>query len=237
MWAGSSIIDIVSITILVGMQNPYVLSTDPCGSSSGSAISTATNMVAVSLGTETDGSLLCLASFNSIVAIKPTVGLTSRDQVIPVSPRQDTVRSLARTVSDAVYVLDAIVGPDHNDPETIPGSKYIPHGGFKQYLNCYGLKGKRLGIVRNPFFGLLNNTNITLIFQKHFQTLREEGATIVDNLEIASINTILNPNASGESEALFAEFKLSLNAYLKNLVVSPVRSLSDIIAFNIKNAR
>ncbi|KAI9127671.1 hypothetical protein K1719_000664 [Acacia pycnantha] len=217
-------------------KNPYVLSADPCGSSSGSAISTAANMVAVSLGTETDGSLLCPASFNSIVAIKPTVGLTSRDQVIPVSPRQDSVGSLARTVSDAVYVLDAIVGPDHNDLETTAGSKYIPQGGFKQYLNRYGLKRKRLGIVRNPFFGLLNDTNITLIFQKHFQTLREEGAIMVDNLEIANINTILNPNASGESVTLLAEFKLSLNAYLKNLVVSPVRSLADIIAFNIKNA-
>ncbi|XP_054786831.1 probable amidase At4g34880 [Prosopis cineraria] len=217
-------------------KNPYVLSANPCGSSSGSAISTTANMVAVSLGTETDGSLLCPASFNSIVAIKPTIGLTSRDQVIPISPRQDTVGSLARTVSDAAYVLDVIAGPDYNDPETRTWSKYVPQGGFKRYLNRYGLKGKRLGIVRNPFFSLLNDTDITLAFEKHFQTLREEGATVIDNLEIANINTILNPNKSGEAVALLAEFKLSLNAYLKNLIVSPVRSLADIIAFNIKNA-
>lgn len=73
------------------MQNPYVLSADPCGSSSGSAISVAANMVAVSLGTETDGSIICPASFNDVVGIKPTVGLTSRAGVIPISPRQDTV--------------------------------------------------------------------------------------------------------------------------------------------------
>lgn len=73
------------------MQNPYVLSANPCGSSSGSAISIAANMAALSLGTETDGSILCPASFNAVVGIKPTVGLTSRSGVIPISPRQDTV--------------------------------------------------------------------------------------------------------------------------------------------------
>ncbi|KAK7264167.1 hypothetical protein RJT34_31772 [Clitoria ternatea] len=216
-------------------KNPYVLSSDPCGSSSGSAISTAANLVTVSLGTETDGSILCPASSNSVVGIKPTTGLTSRDQVIPISPRQDTVGALSRTVSDAVYVLDVIAGIDYNDPATTAWSKYIPLGGFRQYLNPNGLKGKRLGIVRNPFFGLLDS-DVTKAFEKHFQTLRQQGAVVVDNLEIANINTILNSNKSGEAVALVAEFKLSLNAYLKNLVVSPVRSLADVIAFNQKNA-
>ncbi|KAF7810801.1 putative amidase [Senna tora] len=217
-------------------KNPYVLSADPCGSSSGSAISTSANLVTVSVGTETDGSILCPASFNSVVGIKPTVGLTSRDQVIPVSPRQDTVGCFGRSVSDAVYVLDVIAGIDYNDPTTTTWSKYIPQGGFKQYLKPYGLKGKRLGIVRNPFFDLLNDSNITLDFENHFQILRREGAIVVDNLEISNVDTILNPNKSGEAVAIVAEFKLSLNAYLKNLVVSPVRSLADVIAFNDKNA-
>lgn len=73
------------------LQNPYVLSATPCGSSGGSAISVASNMVAVSLGTETDGSIICPSSFNSVVGIKPTVGLTSRAGVIPITPRQDTI--------------------------------------------------------------------------------------------------------------------------------------------------
>ena len=74
-----------------GVQNPYALSADPCGSSSGSAISVAANLVAVSLGSETDGSIICPSSSNSVVGIKPTIGLTSRSGVVPISPRQDTI--------------------------------------------------------------------------------------------------------------------------------------------------
>lgn len=81
-------------------------------------------------------------------------------------------RPIGRTVSDAVYVLDVIAGIDYNDPATITWSKYIPQGGFKQFLNRYGLKGKRLGIVRNPFFALLNDSNLNQAFEKHFETLR-----------------------------------------------------------------
>ena len=73
------------------VQNPYVLSADPCGSSSGSAISVAANLVAVSLGSETDGSIICPSNSNSVMGIKPTIGLTSRSGVVPISPRQDTI--------------------------------------------------------------------------------------------------------------------------------------------------
>ncbi|KAK9000324.1 hypothetical protein V6N11_080827 [Hibiscus sabdariffa] len=214
-------------------KNPYVLSATPCGSSSGPAISVAANLVTVSLGTETDGSILCPASFNSVVGLKPTVGLTSRAGVIPVTPRQDTIGPICRTVLDAVYVLDAITGFDPNDEATRHASNYIPPGGYKRFLNPYGLQGKRLGIVRDPFF---KNVGLSLgqTFENHFQTLRQGGAIVVDNVQIDNIDVILNVNASGEAAASIAEFKLSLNAYLEELVVSPVRSLADIIAFNLK---
>ncbi|PON83435.1 LOW QUALITY PROTEIN: Amidase [Trema orientale] len=215
-------------------RNPYVLSADPCGSTSGSAISVAANLVAVALGTETDGSILCPASFNSVVGIKPTPGLTSRAGVIPVTPRQDTVGAIGRSVSDAVYVLDAIVGIDYNDQSTRRASHYIPRGGYKQFLNPYGLQGKRLGIVRNPFFTSGSGSLQLQTFEHHFQTLAQRGAILIDNLEIANIDVILNFTLSGEAVASLAEFKLSLNDYLEDLVVSPVRSLADIIAFNIK---
>ncbi|KAL5791159.1 hypothetical protein ACOSQ2_006047 [Xanthoceras sorbifolium] len=216
-------------------KNPYVLSADPSGSSSGSAISVAANMAAVSLGTETDGSILCPSSSNSIVGIKPTVGLTSRAGVIPVSPRQDTIGPICRTVADAVYVLDVIAGSDYNDPATKEASKYIPYGGYKQFLKPCGLKGKRLGIVRNPFFTIFaQQLNLTQAFEYHLQTLRHEGAVLVDNLEIDNIDVTLNSTGSGETIALIAEFKLALNAYLKDLVASPVRSLADVIAINQK---
>ena len=86
--------------------NPYSLDRTPCGSSSGSATAVAANLVAVSLGTETDGSILCPASINGVVGIKPTVGLTSRAGVIPIAHSQDTVGPFARTVADAAAVLD-----------------------------------------------------------------------------------------------------------------------------------
>ncbi|KAK4562328.1 hypothetical protein RGQ29_004993 [Quercus rubra] len=214
-------------------KNPYVLSADPCGSSSGSAISVAANLVAVSLGSETDGSIICPSSSNSVVGIKPTIGLTSRSGVVPISPRQDTIGPICRTISDAVYVLDEIVGLDYNDKATIKASKYIPHGGYKQFLKVNGLKGKRLGIVRKPFYNFGNDTFLKKIFAQHLDTLRHEGAILVDNLEIANIDVILNIGTS-EMTALIIEFKQALNKYLKELVASPVRTLADAIAFNKK---
>ncbi|KAL3621358.1 hypothetical protein CASFOL_036270 [Castilleja foliolosa] len=217
-------------------RNPYVKSGNPCGSSSGSAISIAANMAMVSLGTETDGSLICPGDHNSVVALKPTVGLVSRAGVIPLSPRQDTVGPICRTVSDAAYVLDSIVGFDPRDAEaTKAAAKFIPMGGYTQFLNKDGLKGKRLGVVRSPFLALSNLSSVSPVFDAHLQTLREKGAIVLDNLEIADIDVILDPLQCGEVFALMAEFKLSLNDYLKELSSSPVRSLSDIIAFNQNN--
>ncbi|XP_051146342.1 probable amidase At4g34880 [Andrographis paniculata] len=219
-------------------KNPYAQGGNPCGSSSGSAISVAANMAMVSLGTETDGSLICPADHNSVVAIKPTVGLTSRAGVVPVSSRQDTVGPICRTVSDAVHVLDSIVGFDPRDSEaTQAAAKFIPRGGYAQFLNKDGLKGKRLGVVRDPFIALSNsaaasNSSNTAILDAHLRTLREKGATVIDNLQIPNIDVILNPLECGETTALLAEFKLTLNTYLKELTKSPVRSLSDIISFN-----
>ncbi|GJN32298.1 hypothetical protein PR202_gb20795 [Eleusine coracana subsp. coracana] len=110
--------------------NPYVLSHTPCGSSSGPGVAAAANMAAVTLGSETDGSILCPAAANSVVGIKPTVGLTSRSGVIPITPLQDSIGPMCRTVSDAVHVLDTIVGYDALDAKaTRAASKYIPRGG------------------------------------------------------------------------------------------------------------
>ncbi|KAH7518460.1 probable amidase At4g34880 [Ziziphus jujuba] len=218
-------------------MNPYVEAGDPCGSSFGSAISVAANLVAVSLGTETDGSLICPADHNSVVGIKPTVGLTSRAGVIPVSRRQDTIGPLCRTVSDAVYVLDAIVGYDPRDHEaTKAATKFIPAGGYKQFLKEDGLHGKRLGVVRNLILDSYNTCSTVSAFEHHFNTLRQRGATILDNLEIANTDIILDPFQSGEAITLLAEFKVNINEYLKELSKSPVRSLADIIAFNSDNS-
>ncbi|RHN42513.1 putative asparaginyl-tRNA synthase (glutamine-hydrolyzing) [Medicago truncatula] len=214
-------------------KNPYTLD-DPCGSSSGSAISVAANLVTVSLGTETDGSILCPSGLNSVVGIKPTVGITSRAGVIPISPRQDTVGPICRTVSDAAYVLETIAGIDTFDEATIEASKYIPEGGYAQFLKKDGLIGKRIGVVKR-YYSFRNDTFPDKTFKLHLKTLRQRGAVLVDNLKIDNIDEIISDPS--EEIAMNFEFKLSLNAYLKDLVASPVRSLADVIAFNKKNPK
>ncbi|CAM0908381.1 unnamed protein product [Alopecurus aequalis] len=214
-------------------KNPYVLSADPCGSSTGSAIAAATGMAAVTLGTETDGSILCPASLNSVVGIKPTVGLTSRAGVIPVTSRQDTVGPICRTVTDAVHVLDAIVGYDALDAlATKAASKYIPRGGYAHFLKKDGLKGKRIG-VPNGFFTYPNGTVQNTVYQQHLNTIREQGAIVIKELEIENLDEIMDTLNNGQQIVLPAEFKLSLNSYLSGLSYSPVRSLASVIAFNI----
>uniref|UniRef100_J3LVS8 Amidase domain-containing protein n=1 Tax=Oryza brachyantha TaxID=4533 RepID=J3LVS8_ORYBR len=191
-------------------------------------------MAAVTLGTETDGSILCPASKNSVVGIKPTVGLTSRAGVIPISPRQDTVGPICRTVSDAVHVLDAIVGYDALDAEaTGAASKYIPRGGYGQFLKMDGFRGKRIGIL-NGFFVKPYGKKQLDVYQKHIAEMRKHGATVIENIEIVeNLNETTKIHLwSIDLVLMQAEFKLSLNAYLSDLLYSPVRSLADVIAFN-----
>nr|GEX52212.1 hypothetical protein [Tanacetum cinerariifolium] len=213
--------------------NPYVATMDPCASSTGSAISVATNMVTVSLGTETDGSILCPPSANSVVGIKSTVGLTSHAGVVSVSPRQDTVRLICKTVTDVVYVLDPIVGFDTNDAvATRDASKYIPRDGYLKHLTPGGLEGKRLGVLRAyPYFGFANDTKTLTKFEKHCKSI----ATLIENLDIIDFDDIILMFNS-EFVAILAEFKIALNDYLKDLLASPMRTLADVIAFNDKFA-
>ncbi|XP_021810448.1 putative amidase ARB_02965 [Prunus avium] len=136
--------------------------------------------------------------------------------------------------TDAAYVLDVIAGIDSNDLATSEASRYIPKGGYAQFLRPDGLRGKRIGIV-TALFNFVGDASQTQTFEQHFNTLRKRGAVLVDNLEIAHFDEIYN--ASSEIIALSAEFKIYLNTYLKNLVASPVRSLADVIAFNNKNSK
>ncbi|CAK9315342.1 unnamed protein product [Citrullus colocynthis] len=202
--------------------NPYVASGGTCGSSSGSAICVAANMVTVSLGTETHGSILCPSDHNSVVGFKPTVGLTTRAGVIPIMSRHDTIGPIARTLSDAVYVLDAIVGFDPRDAEaTSQASKFIPQGGYKQFLNPME---KEL-VLLQPHL-LMSSIQC-----------KQRGAVIMDDLEITDIDIILSPKRSGELTVMLADFKLLLNDYLKELITSPVKSLADVIPFNNKHSQ
>src|SRR5438477_1504268 len=126
-------------------RNPYVLDRTPCGSSSGSAIAVAANLVAVSIGTETDGSIICPSGVNGVVGIKPTVGLTSRAGVIPISATQDTVGPFGRTVADAATVLGALVGVDPRDAATQASAGKAPTD-YTRALARDGVRGARIGI-------------------------------------------------------------------------------------------
>ncbi|KAM0834547.1 hypothetical protein ACQ4PT_063533 [Festuca glaucescens] len=143
---------------------------------------------------------------------------------------------ICRTVSDAVNVLEAIVGYDPRDPEaTRMASQYIPEGGYRQFLNIDGLRGKRIGILRKDFFRFPPGSIQEKVFRGHFDTMRQLGAILVDNLEIPSMKVINDAVQSGERALMLAEFKLSLNSYLSELATTPVRSLSNIIDFNNKH--
>ncbi|CAN4107386.1 unnamed protein product [Withania somnifera] len=200
---------------LHGIPNPYCPPGSPCGSSSGCAISVAANMAAVSLGTETHCSIICPADHNSVVGLKPTVGLTSRAGIITMMPLPDTVGRIEVTMGAA---------------------KYIPEGGYKQFLKENGLQRKRIGIVRHPFIEMIHRAIEKTAFEHHLDLLRQQGAILVDNLSIPHIEEIMDSNLRGEALVMMAEFKSSINDYLKELITSPVRSLADIIAFNERNS-
>nr|POE98144.1 putative amidase [Quercus suber] len=209
---------------------------DPCGSSSGSAISVAANMAAVSLGTETDGSILCPSNNNLVVGIKPTVGLTSRAGVIPISPRQDSVG----TVANVVYVIDALVGIDHYDNAAIETSWYIPKGGYAQaqFLKINGLHAKRVGIVRKPFYNFGIDIIATRTIEQHLKTLRTVANVVyvidalvgIDHYDNAAIETSWYIPKGGYAQAQFLKIN-GLHAKRVGIVRKPFYNFGiDIIA-------
>jgi len=208
-------------------RNPYVLDRTPCGSSSGSGAAIAANLAAAALGTETDGSILCPSAINALVGIKPTVGLTSRAGVVPISHSQDTVGPMTRTVADAAIMLGAIVGIDEHDVATA-ASDGLYHSDYTKFLDADGLRGARIGIAREHFFGY--SAKADAIVNAAIERMRELGAEIIDNTDIATAKQMRS--SESEMTVLLYEFKADLNAYLAGLLDSPVRSLADVIAFN-----
>src|SRR5690242_5129172 len=161
--------------------NPYALDRTPCGSSSGSATAVAANLCAASVGTETDGSILCPASINGVVGIKPTVGLTSRAGVIPISHSQDTVGPFGRTVADAAILLGGMTGVDPRDPAALASAGKF-YTDYRQFLNADGLRGARIGIARQTYFGYSSKADA--IANAAIERMKELGAEIIDPADI-----------------------------------------------------
>jgi amidase len=209
--------------------SPYVLDHNPCGSSSGSGTATAANLASVSLGTETDGSIVCPSSHNALVGIKPTLGLTSRSGVVPLAHSQDVTGPMARTVTDAAIVLGAMTGVDPRDPATAD-SKGHSYRDYRRFLDPNGLRGARIGVWREGVFGASPEADV--IGEAAIADLRRLGATVVDPTDIPGVNDIGGP----EFTVLLCEFKDDIAAYLSELRNTDMRTLADLIAFNEANA-
>ena len=209
-------------------RNPYVLDRNPCGSSSGSGVATAANLCAASIGTETNGSIVCPSNANGVVGIKPTVGLVGRSGIIPISHTQDTAGPMTRTVEDAAAVLGALAGTDPRDPMTF-ASQGNTYQDYTRFLNPDGLKGARIGVARQ-YFGF--HERVDELMESAIEEMKRMGATIVDPADIPTREELRGKT----QEILLYEFKAALNAYLVSLGArAPVHSLAEIIEFNEKN--
>jgi len=207
-------------------KNAYILDHNPCGSSAGSGVAVSANLCVVAVGTETDGSIVCPASVNGIVGIKPTVGLISRSGIIPISKTQDTAGPMTRTVKDAAILLGVLSGIDDKDliTEESKGKSFMD---YTQFLDLNALKGKRIGIEKKPQGA---NQFINALLEKGINLLKEKGATIIEIDYIDKINSL----GEAEFEVLQYEFKDGLNQYLSS-ANAKVKSLKDVIDFNLAN--
>ena len=210
-------------------KNPYALDRNPCGSSSGPGASASANYCAGAVGSETDGSIVCPSSANSVVGIKPTLGLVSRSGIIPIAHSQDTAGPMARTVTDAAAMLGAMTGVDSRDAATRE-SRGKAEADYTRFLDAGGLRGARIGAVREGVSGYSAETD--RIFEEALAAMRDAGAEIVDPADLP----VRREWGESEFEVLLYEFKADLNQYLAGLGGSaPVKSLEDVIAFNEAN--
>jgi amidase len=208
------------------VRNPYALARTPCGSSSGSAVAVAAGYTDVAIGTETDGSIVCPASVNGIVGLKPTLGLVSRAGIIPVSHNQDTAGPMAVDVRHLAQLLTVIAGSDPRDAATAEADSH--HVDYEAALDPNALAGARLGVVRklagfDPAVDRLLDAAIT--------TLRQAGAVVID---------VVLPHSGdlGDDEltVMTTDLKADLDAYLSTRSGVPIHSLADAIAFDRAHA-
>jgi amidase len=207
-------------------KNPYALDRNPSGSSSGSGVAVAANLAAVAVGTETDGSIVSPSNVNSLVGIKPTLGLISRSGIVPIAHSQDTAGPMARTVEDAAILLGALAGSDPRDGATA-GADAKGRRDYARSLARDGLRGARIGVVRTRLFGY--SPAADALAEQAIADMKRAGAIIVDPANIPTLGKF----DESEFDVLQYEFKADLNTYLASLgSTSGVHSLMDVIAFN-----
>jgi len=207
-------------------RNAYVLDRNPCGSSAGTGTAIAASLATIGVGTETDGSIICPSAVNGLVGLKPTVGLVSRNGIIPISISQDTAGPMGRSVADVAAFMNALAGMDDADPAGHAAAGNIPED-YTSFLKVDALKGKRIGILRQT---MGYQPDVDAATEKAIAALKAAGAEVID----AKIDTYGKWDEP-ELEVLLYEFKDGLNRYLANSG-SPQASLDALIAWNKANA-
>lgn len=204
-------------------RNPYDPTRTTAGSSGGTAAAVAASLGVVGLGTDTGNSIRGPAAHQALVGIRSTMGLTSRDGIAPLYLDRDIGGPMARTVADAVKVLDVIAGPDPADPVTAASRGRVPPEGYAASLRADGLRGKRIGVVRQLSNTATADSAVLVRFEEALQAMRGAGAEVVD-VQIPELDTITGSLWCGR-------FKTDINAYLATRGPSaPVKSLDEIVA-------
>ena len=212
----------------------------PCGSSSGSGVVAAASLAVAAVGTETDGSIVCPSGANAVVGIKPTLGLWSRAGVVPISSNQDTAGPMARNVTDAAVLLGAATGVDPDDAATGAQAGHA-FTDYTQFLDDDSLDGARIGVWRAGTFDPdLTGPVIEPILDDAVEALEDEGAEIVEGMDIDLSAANPPPPEPGEFDALLCEFKTDIATYLETYVsgTNPVsgeaypQTLAELIEFN-----
>jgi Asp-tRNA(Asn)/Glu-tRNA(Gln) amidotransferase A subunit family amidase len=201
--------------------NPYALNRVPAGSSGGTAAAVAANLVAVGLGTDTGNSIRGPSAHTSLVGIRPTIGLTSRDGIIPLYLERDVGGPLTRTVDDAARMLDVLAGEDPADPPTADSRGHIPDT-YVASLDAQALRGARFAVVRQLYSRPGADPEVMTRFDEAVSTLRRLGATVIDSLDVWVLDSV--------RVSLCSSFKRDLEHYLATLGPdAPVRTLDGII--------
>jgi amidase len=204
-------------------RNPYALDYVPAGSSGGTAAAVAANFGAVGLGTDTGNSIRGPSSHNALVGIRPTIGLTSRDGIIPLFLSADVGGPIVRTVQDAAALLDVLAGFDPEDPITENSAGHIPKS-YTGFLDKNGLRGARLGVFRPYIDAPSTDPQIKALTEKAILDLKQQGAEIVDPFEIPNFDALIKDIFCGD-------FQTDLNEYLKkHWQGAPYKNLGEIIA-------
>ncbi|KIW09981.1 hypothetical protein PV08_11757 [Exophiala spinifera] len=227
-------------------RNPYLLNRSANGSSSGSAVAVSANIVPLAFGTETDCSVISPGMVNGVVAIKPTVGLTSRGGIIPISETQDSIGPYGRTVADAARALDVIAGPDPDDKFSVVPERRQPNSYCDFLVDRHALKGARFGLPMKRFWDVAPHPQ-KAVGERALQLIREAGAEIIP-VDMPCADERLDEDGIwdweryGESRPEISEITVSkvqtyylMNEYLGKLKNTPIKTLEDVVRFNDEN--